>query len=105
MQIQGKLIKKFDKVQVSDTFAKREFVIEYADNPLYPQKVILQLTQDRCSLIDNIPEGTELTVHFNLRGREWTAQDGTVKYFNTLESWKIELGELSEIADTDDLPF
>ena len=103
MQIQGKLIKKLETVQVSDKFRKREFVIEYADNPLYPQKVILQLTQDRCSLIDDIPEGTELTVHFNLRGREWAAKDGTVKYFNTLEAWNIEREETA--ANTDDLPF
>jgi hypothetical protein len=26
-----------------------------------------------------------------LRGREWTSPGGEVKYFNTLEAWKIDV--------------
>ena len=32
----------------------------------------------------------QVEVSFNLRGREWTSPDGVVKYFNTLDAWRIE---------------
>ena len=32
----------------------------------------------------------QIEVSFNIRGREWTSPQGEVKYFNTLEAWRIE---------------
>ena len=91
MDITGKLHKVFAAVQVSEKFTKREFVIELSDNSQYPQYVILQLTQDKVSLVDNFDEGAELTVSINLRVRAWTShKDGETKYFNTLEAWRIQ---------------
>lgn len=49
------------------------------------QYVKFQLTQDRCSIVDNFREGDEVRVHFNLRGREWQG-----KYFTNLDAWRIE---------------
>lgn len=102
---------------ISEKFKKREFVLE--DNSgQYPQVISFQLAQDKVSLIDGHQEGSELTVYFNLRGREWTSpKDGQVRYFNTLDAWKIEGGvaapaaqSVPEAADLgsgaeDDLPF
>jgi len=48
------------------------------------------LTQDKCSLIDAANVNDQIEVSFNLRGREWTSPAGEVKYFNTLEAWRIE---------------
>ena len=31
-----------------------------------------------------------MEVSFNLRGREWTSPQGEVKYFNSLDAWRIE---------------
>lgn len=90
MKIEGKLHLKNDTVQVSDKFKKREFVIEYVENPMYPQHVLFQLTQDKVDLIDNYEVGQQLEVTFNLRGRKWQSPDGVVKYFNTLEAWRLE---------------
>jgi hypothetical protein len=73
---------------ISEKFSKREFVIETTDQ--YPQLVMFQLTQDKCNLLDGIGVGSKLEVSWNLRGREWTSPAGEVKYFNTLEAWKIE---------------
>ena len=89
MVIEGKLHAKFDAQQVSDSFTKREFVIEYVDNPLYPQYVTFQLVQDRCGNIDRFQVGDKLEIVFNLRGREYE-KDGVKKYFNTLEAWMIK---------------
>jgi hypothetical protein len=73
---------------VSEKFSKREFVITTSDN--YPQQILFQCTQDKCALLDGIAEGTDVTVHYNLRGREWQSPSGEIKYFNTLEAWRIE---------------
>ncbi|HUR26728.1 MAG TPA: DUF3127 domain-containing protein, partial [Planctomycetota bacterium] len=86
----GKLHTIFDTKQVSERFSKREFVIELADNPKYPQTVIFQLTGDRCAQLDDLRVGDEVRIEFSLRGREWRSPSGEVKYFNSLDVWKIE---------------
>jgi len=73
---------------ISEKFSKREFVIETTDQ--YPQQVMFQLTQDKCELLSAFKVGNQLEVSFNLRGREWTSPAGEVKYFNTLEAWRLE---------------
>jgi hypothetical protein len=74
---------------VNDKFKKREIVITDNSNTQYPQHIICQLTQDKCSLADQFYVGDEVKVDINLRGREWTSPQGEVKYFNTIEIWKI----------------
>lgn len=89
MEITGRLKVKGNVQQVSDKFKKREFVL--TDNSSqYPQYILFELTQDKCSLLDNFNEGDEIKVFFNLRGREWTNKEGQVKYFNSLQAWKME---------------
>ncbi len=86
----GVVEKIFDTEQVNDKFKKRVFVLsDQADK--YPQSISFQLVQDKVSLADTIGEGQEVEVAFNLRGREWTSPQGDVKYFNTLEAWRIEV--------------
>ena len=76
--------------KVSEKFKKREFVL--TDNAQsYPQTILFQLTQDRCSLIENAKLGDEITVHFQLKGREWRNPQGEIKFFNSLDVFKIEL--------------
>src|SRR5688572_4096134 len=89
MEVVGTLKVKFDTQKVSDRFQKREFVLTTEANTPYPQHVSFQVTQDKCSMLDQFREGDELRVQFNLRGREWNGPQG-VKYFNTLEAWRIE---------------
>ena len=100
MVIEGKLHRRFDTQSVTETFRKRDFVVEYADNPLYPQFVQFQCTQDRCSLLDNFHEGDKIEVTFNLRGKEYDDKNniGSKKYFNTLEAWRIQKTEAAEAA-------
>jgi hypothetical protein len=76
-------------VQVSEKFAKREFVITETSS-MYPQDISFQATQDKCSMLDAIQPNDQVEVSFNLRGREWTSPQGEVKYFNSLEAWRIE---------------
>ena len=86
----GKLHTIFETKQVSERFSKREFVLEMSDNPKYPQVVLFQLTGDRCAQLDGLNVGDEVRVEFSLRGREWKSPQGEMKYFNSLDVWKIE---------------
>ena len=88
MNIKGK-IKVINATNVvSDKFSKREFVLT-ENSSQYPQDLLIQLTQDKCSLIDGFNIGQEIEVEINLRGREWINPQGEAKYFNTIEAWKI----------------
>jgi len=107
----GVVEKILDTEHVNEKFKKRTFVVnDQADK--YPQKISFQTVQDKVSMLDSIMEGQEVEVSFNLRGREWTSPQGDVKYFNTLEAWRIE-GSSSQpspqpVATEDkdgDLPF
>lgn len=85
----GKLHTIFETKHVSDRFTKREFVVEIADNPKYPQVVLFQLTGDRCAQLDGMNVGDQVSIEFSLRGREWRSPSGEVKYFNSLDVWKV----------------
>ena len=86
----GQILKIGQVEQVSDKFRKRELIIKTEAESQYPQTVAFQLTQDRVDKIDGYQAGDTVTVHFNLRGREWTNPQGEVKYFNTLDVWRVE---------------
>lgn len=104
-----------DTVQVTEKFSKREFVVTDASS-MYPQDILFQAVNDRCDMLNGIAEGQQIEVSFNLRGREWNSPSGEVKYFNTLDAWRIEAssqeGNNQEanvpdlpISDDEDLPF
>ncbi len=90
MIAEGKLHAKMDIQQITDTFRKREFVLEYADNPMYPQYVKFELIQDRVTLVDSVEVGDKVEVTFNLRGRQWNNPQGETKYFTTLDAWRVQ---------------
>lgn len=90
MEIVGKIKKIMETQNVSDKFKKREFVLSTDLNTPYPQHILFQTTQDKCSMLDNLKANDEVKVFFNIRGREWTPQDGQIKYFVSLEAWRID---------------
>jgi hypothetical protein len=88
-KFQGK-IKVINETQViSEKFKKREFVVTDTSS-MYPQDVMFQSVQDKCDMLNGYSVEDQIEVSFNLRGREWTSPDGVVKYFNTLDAWRIE---------------
>ena len=90
MNISGKIIEIFDTQQITDTFKKREFVIEYAENPSYPEYLKFEMIQDRIEILTPFKVGDQVDISFNLKGRKWTDPEGNTKYFNTLQAWRIE---------------
>jgi len=119
MQVKGILKVKGESQKISDKFTKRDFVL--TDNSTqYPQHLSIQLTQDKCDLLDNINVGDMIEVSINLRGREWVSPQNETKYFNTIEAWKITKDQpqqsspqqspnhkysASGDSEEDDLPF
>ena len=93
-KIKGEIKVIGEAVQVTEKFKKREFVL-IDDSSQYPQFINFQLAQDKCNLIDGYQVGQRIEVNFNLRGREWTDKNGAVKYFNTLDVWRIVYEESS----------
>lgn len=89
MEIKGKVHEIGAEQKVTDSFKKREVVIEYAENPSYPEFIKFEATQEKTSILDNFKKGDEVEVFFNLRGRPWTNPKGETLYFNTLNVWRI----------------
>ena len=95
MEINGKVLLVGKTQQVTEKFKKRDLVIEYAENPTYPEQVKFEANQAGCEKLDELREGDEVTVHFNLRGRAWKDKSGKDQYFNTLSIWKVDLRKTS----------
>ena len=68
-------------------FRKRELVI--TTNDQYPQPLLIEFIQDNCELLDIFRENDEVIISINLRGKEWQSPSGEVKYFNSIQGWKI----------------
>ncbi len=84
LEIQGKLIEVFDEQKISDSFKKREFVLETNENN-FTEQIKFELVQDRTDLIDPYQIGEDVKVSFNLKGRKWND-----KYFVNVQAWRIE---------------
>ena len=59
--------------------------------------------QDKVTMLDNLNEGAEVSVDFNIKGRAHTNKEGATKYYTTLVAWKIEV--LSQPEGDTDLVF
>ncbi|SNT30536.1 protein of unknown function [Ekhidna lutea] len=121
MIVEGKIVEKYDTQTIKETFKKREFVLEFAENPQYPEFVKFELIQSNCDQLDSINVGDDVTVNFNLKGRKWTDPQGQVKYFNSLQAWRVDPKSSSagqetppppsqewakeDFSQDDDLPF
>lgn len=104
MNIEGKLIEKFQTQNVTDTFKKREFVVEFAENPQYPELIKFELIQNNCQQLDDFNIGDVLNVSFNLKGRKWTNPKGETSYFNSLQAWRLESKSAGSSAPQTDTP-
>ncbi len=119
MDIKGKVHEVTATMQVTDSLKKRELILEYIENPQYPEYIKFEAIQDRCNLLDSVKPGDNVEVSFNLKGRPWTDKTGKKTYFNSLQLWRItQVGgaagatpeyappvDMSATPDDDDLPF
>ena len=98
MEIQGRIKQIFPSQMIGQNgFEKRDLVIVTEEQ--YPQTIIIQFTQQRCDLLDSLQVGQNVKVYINIKGREWTNPQGETKYFNTIEGWKIEVIQTTNVAN------
>lgn len=67
-------------------FSKRELIVTVPDGN-YPQDISLEFLKEKADLLNDLNVGDEVTVSFNLRGREYNG-----KYYNNLTGWKLQKG-------------
>ena len=93
-------------------FRKRDVVVTTDEQ--YPQDILIEFVQDKCDILNKYAVGQSVKVGINLRGREWVSPQGEVKYFNSVQGWRIDatpsLGSKAEVVaeveqDNGDLPF
>lgn len=89
-ELTGKILEISSTQNITDKFKKREFIVEYKDNPsgMYVQYLKFQFTGDKVTLLDTFKPGQDVTISFNLKGRKYE-KDGRTTYFMDLEAWKI----------------
>lgn len=93
-------------------FTKREMVVTVEDGN-YPQDINLEFLKEKISLLDPLQVGQDVTVTFDIRGREYNG-----RYFNNLVGWKVQAAGASQDSeatwgaappaaefDGDDVPF
>lgn len=88
MEVSGR-VKMIDVTKEVGTsgFKKRDIVVTTDEQ--YPQFISVQFVQDKCELLNNYQAGDNVKIDINLRGREWTNNQGETVYFNTIQGWRI----------------
>ena len=89
MEVQG-TVKLIDETKTfgAKGFKKRELVVTTEEQ--YPQHIMIEFVQDKCDLLNTFTPGQRVKVGINLRGREWENPQGEIKYFNSIQGWKID---------------
>jgi hypothetical protein len=87
MEVIGKVREVFNTVDVSPSFRKRELIVTTQEQ--YPQHISIEFTQDKTDLLNDLRPGDDVTVSINLRGREWRSPQGELKFFNSIQGWRI----------------
>jgi len=82
-ELTGKIKLIQDLKTFNSGFTKREMVV-IVDDGKFPQEINLEFVQDKVALLDNLQPGQEVTVTFDIRGREYNG-----RYYNNLQGWKI----------------
>ena len=97
MEVQGtiKLIGE-TKTFGNNGFRKRELVLTTDEQ--YPQHLMIEFVQDKTDLLNNYQVGQQVRISINLRGREWVNPQGETKYFNSIQGWRLEVLQASELS-------
>jgi translation initiation factor IF-3 len=99
----------------SNGFRKRELVLtteKQSKDKKYYDHILIEFIQDNCHTLDSYNVGDNVKVSINIKGREWTNKDNEIKFFNSIQGWRIEqdspvtLQEQNKDRETaDPLPF
>ena len=111
VEIIGTVLQIMDQQVVNEKFSKREFVIEEAGNPQYPEILKMEFVNDKIPILEKYKVNDQVKVSVNVKGRRWADPEGKYKYFTTLQAWKMfpadNNGMVSDrnVPDHNDIPF
>jgi hypothetical protein len=89
IEIKGRIVGINETIVVSESFSKREFKV--VTDETYPNTFKIQVTKDKCALLDKFKINDEVNVSCNLNGKDWTnPTTQIISNFLTLDCWKIE---------------
>lgn len=91
LKVSGRVVKVYPINQVNDKLKKRQLVIEEDNNPKYPQIVVFDFINDKCSLLDPLKVNDRVTVDFNFSGRAYQKPGEDTKYFSGVQGWKLNI--------------
>jgi len=88
MEVSGKI--KFLNIdqKITETYTKSDVVITTDEQ--YPQHIFIEFGGQKSDLLDQCKIGDNVNISINIRGREWTNPQGDVKYFNSIQGWRVE---------------
>ena len=87
--------------KVTESFNKREIIVEVDYTEQYPQTIKIEATQLKCDdpFILEARKGDEATIHINLRGNVYDNKaKGKKEVFNSLQFWKGQLNRTTAAA-------
>ena len=97
-ELTGKIKLIQDEQTFASGFTKREMVVT-VDDGRYPQDINLEFVKDKISLLDDLQPGQEVTVSFDIRGREHNG-----RYYNNLQGWKVLTADVADAPAAGDAP-
>ena len=83
-ELTGKIKLIQDEQTFASGFTKREMVVT-VDDGRYPQDINLEFVKDKIALLNDLQPGEEVTVSFDIRGREHNG-----RYYNNLQGWRVD---------------
>lgn len=113
------------KKDPTKTFSKRTIVLDCTwtgDKGTFENFPAFEFTGERCSLLDSIKTGQQVTISFDLQGNKFVGNDGKERYFTSVRGFKIDLVsapapapqatqtaiptiKIADVPKVEDLPF
>ena len=105
IQVSGVIEEIFDTHEFSEKFRKREFILEHAPNPQWPEHLKLEFINQKTDLLDQYNVGDNVVCDINLKGRKWENDNGS-GYVVSLQCWRIAMcTEEQQDKSKEDYPF
>jgi len=103
-RLEGIVHERFDSQQVTETFRKREFILEVmrSGNSNITDMVKFQCVQQNITLLDEVRIGNRVLVNFQVTGREWNSAEGK-RYFTNLDCIDIDILDATNTEESGDI--
>lgn len=89
MQITATIVRILETKEIGEKLFKvREIHVDTEEQ--YAQRLAIQFTQDKTTLLDNFKAGDKVKIDINLKGKEATNKEGQPVVYNTIQGWRIE---------------